>query len=120
MNGLRRASVHFLLRLHRLFAHGQVEDATVRVERGSPDEVGRGLAISPDGKRILVGYDRAHLLRLLDLETGKELHRFPLASNPRGLSISPDGRLAACGSLRGLVYLQRLPGTFPVERTPAP
>jgi TolB protein len=80
----------------------------------------RGLALSPDGRRILVGYDRTHILRLMDLETGKDIHRFPLANNPRGLSISPDGRLAACGSFRGLVYLLRLPGTFVVKRTPAP
>ncbi len=77
----------------------------------------RGLALSPEGKRILVSYDGTPMLRLVELETGKEIHRFELANNPRGLSISPDGRLAVCGSFRGLVYLWRLPGTFAIERT---
>jgi hypothetical protein len=43
-------------------------------------------------------------------------HRFQLPSFFReipgaaqGVAISPDGRYAACGSFRGLVYLFRLP-----------
>jgi WD40 repeat protein len=75
----------------------------------------RGLALSPDGKRILVGNDWPAMVRLLDLATGKEVQRFTLATNPRGLSFSRDGRLAASGSHRGVVYLWRMPGIFDVE-----
>jgi WD40 repeat protein len=72
----------------------------------------RGLALAPDGKHVLVGTDGAPMVRLLELATGKEVHRFPLATNPRGLSFSRDGRLAAGGSHRGVVYLWRMPGIF--------
>jgi WD40 repeat protein len=75
----------------------------------------RGLALSPDGTRILVGTDGTPMVRLLELATGKEVHRFALVTNPRGLSFSPDGRLAASGSHRSVVYLWRMPGIFDVE-----
>jgi hypothetical protein len=75
----------------------------------------RGLALSPDGKRILVGTDGRPTVRLLDLATGKEVHRFGLVTNPRGLSFSRDGRLAASGSWRGFVYLWRMPGIFDLD-----
>jgi DNA-binding beta-propeller fold protein YncE len=81
----------------------------------NPSDI-RGVALSSDGKRILAGTDGSNVVRLLDLATGKEVHRFELANNPRGLSFSRDGRFAASGSFRGLVYLWRLPGTFAVER----
>jgi hypothetical protein len=44
------------------------------------------------------------------------IHRFQLHSffsqipvAPEGVAISPDGRYAACGSVRGLIYVFRLP-----------
>jgi penicillin-binding protein 1A len=46
---------------------------------------------------------------------GKEIHRFTTVANPRGLSYSPDGRFAASGSWRGMVYLWRMPGIFDVD-----
>jgi WD40 repeat protein len=76
----------------------------------------RGLALAPDGKRILVGNDGyPPRVRLLDLATGKEVQRFTLVTNPRGLSFSRDGRLAASGSHRGVVYVWRMPGIFDSE-----
>jgi WD40 repeat protein len=75
----------------------------------------RGLALSPDGKRILVGGARSNEVRLLELATGREIHRFVLAAPARGLSFSRDGRLAASGSWRGFVYLLRMPGIFDDE-----
>jgi WD40 repeat protein len=69
----------------------------------------RGVALSPDGKRLLVGHSIPAVVRVVDLATGREVHRFSLATQPRGLSFSPDGRLGAGGSWRGLVYLWRLP-----------
>src|SRR5207237_553999 len=44
----------------------------------------RGLALSPDGKRILVGGHRSNEARLIELVTGKEIHRFELAAPAPG------------------------------------
>ncbi|HMF16372.1 MAG TPA: WD40 repeat domain-containing protein, partial [Gemmataceae bacterium] len=86
-----------------------------RLELGNNLSNIRGLALSPDGKQILVGHDGKPTVRLIELATGKEIHHFNLATNPRGLSFSPDGRLAAGGSWRGIIYLWRIPGLFDVE-----
>ena len=67
-----------------------------------------GLALSPGGRRILVGYDAPQIVRLIDLPGGEELHRFDLATSPRGLSFSPDESYAASGSHRGMIYLWKL------------
>jgi WD40 repeat protein len=75
----------------------------------------RGLALSPDGKHILTGTDGIPMVRLLELATGKEVHRFWLEVNPRGLSFSRDGRMAASGSWRGRVYVWRMPGIFDLD-----
>jgi WD40 repeat protein len=72
----------------------------------------RGVALSPDGKHILVGTNGPYMVRLLELASGKEVHRFSCPTSPRGLSFSRDGRLAAGGSWRGFVYLWRVPGIF--------
>jgi WD40 repeat protein len=72
----------------------------------------RGLALSPDGKRILVGGRRGNEVRLIELASGTEIHRFTLAAPARGLSFSRDGRLAASGTWRGFVYLWRMPMIF--------
>jgi WD40 repeat protein len=74
--------------------------------QGEPDSV----AVSPDGRRVLTAHTD-QTVRLRDLATGQELHRY--AATPqirtRGLAFSPDGRFAAAGSFRGWVYLWRLP-----------
>ena len=75
----------------------------------------RGVALSPDGRHILVGTNGPYLVRLLELASGKEVHRFNCLTSPRGLSFSRDGRLAAGGSWRGFVYLWRVPGIFDGE-----
>jgi tetratricopeptide (TPR) repeat protein/tRNA A-37 threonylcarbamoyl transferase component Bud32 len=72
------------------------------------DLADRSLAVCPDGRRFLLGRNYGRVVCVYDLTTGRELHRFPVATPPRGVSVSPDGR-AACGSFRGLVYLFALP-----------
>jgi WD40 repeat protein len=69
----------------------------------------RWLAITPDGERFLTNH-QDFSIRLRDLVTGRELHRFevPPEASPQGLSVSPDVRYAADGSFRGFVYLFRL------------
>ena len=75
----------------------------------------RGLALSSDGKRILVGGAHSTELRLIELANGKEIHRFTLAAPARGLSFSRDGQHAASGTWRGYVHLLRMPGIFDDE-----
>jgi tetratricopeptide (TPR) repeat protein len=72
----------------------------------------RSVAVRPGGREFLC-LQRDLTLRLRDGENGKELRRFTVAVTPRGVSISPDGRFAACGSDLGLVYLFRLPAPAP-------
>jgi WD40 repeat protein len=71
----------------------------------------RWLAVTPDGRRFLTNHQDL-TVRLHDLASGRELHRFdvPPGATPQGLSISPDVRYAADGSFRGFVYLFRLAG----------
>jgi len=71
-----------------------------------PDNV----TVSPYGG-LLVTSHRDQTVRIRDLATGKELHRFGTAphSGTRSLAVSPDARFAAGGSFRGWVYLWRLP-----------
>jgi WD40 repeat protein len=76
----------------------------------------RRLAISPDGQRYFGLHRNEPVLHLREIDSGKEIHRFEGFKSFRaslwemmGVTISPDGRFAACGSERGLVYLFRLP-----------
>jgi WD40 repeat protein len=64
-----------------------------------------GIAFSQDGKLMASGgYDNVkghYFARLWDVETGKELRRFPHGSNGygiRALAISPDGTMLATGA----------------------
>jgi len=69
----------------------------------------KDLAVSPDGRWLLTGHED-RTVRLRDVKSGKELHRFQMAdiNVPRGLSFSPDGRFAVAGSHRSWVYLWQL------------
>jgi WD40 repeat protein len=70
------------------------------------------LSFSADGKLLLTAAgdfydDRDRTARLWDVETGRESNKLNAADFPHGLScaaLSPDGRVAVCGSL-GVVYL---------------
>jgi WD40 repeat protein len=66
------------------------------------------LALSPDGRRLLTSHDDQSV-RLRDLSTGTELHRYENVRNSRGLTFSPDGRFGGSGSFRTGVYILRLP-----------
>src|SRR5262249_51556200 len=68
-----------------------------------PDRVGRGLAFSPDGKRLAECTDDGPTVRLWDVESGRLLHKLePPDREIHGhyhAAFSPDGKtLAAAGS----------------------
>jgi WD40 repeat protein len=69
----------------------------------------RWLAVTPDGRRFLTNH-QDFTVRLRDVATGDEVHRFtmPPGASPQGLSVSPDGRYAADGAYCGFVDLFRL------------
>lgn len=69
----------------------------------------KGMTVLPDHKRVITGHDNDHVVKVWDLDTAKELVRYKAENSPRGLAVSPDGRLLTCGSFRGRVYLWRLP-----------
>lgn len=72
----------------------------------------RGLALSPNRKRLLIGAAHRNEVRLIELESGLEVHRFMLPAPACGLSFSRDGRLAVSGTWRGFVQLWRMAGFF--------
>jgi WD40 repeat protein len=63
----------------------------------------------PDGRRVLLTHHEAFAVSLFDLEAGREQVRFQEDRRPNRAIVSPDGRFAACGSFRGMVYVFRLP-----------
>jgi WD40 repeat protein len=68
------------------------------------------VTVSPDGLTLVTGHTD-QTVRVRDLATGKEQHRFSIVprTGTRSLAVAPDGRFAAAGSFRGWVYLWRLP-----------
>lgn len=68
---------------------------------------GQKFALSPDGRRILVG--KIKKMQLLDLETGTELNSWKDLEAEVSVAISPDGELALSGEAFGPVSVWRLP-----------
>jgi WD40 repeat protein/DNA-directed RNA polymerase subunit RPC12/RpoP len=66
------------------------------------------MTASPDGRLALVGHSDGSV-RVLDLATGKETHRYDNCEAVRDFAFSPDGSLAAAGSFRRGVFVFSLP-----------
>jgi YVTN family beta-propeller protein len=64
-------------------------DAVIKV--GS---VPKYVAVTPDGKYLLVSNWCSYALSVVDLATNTEVHRLPMGPYPRGLAITPDSRTA--------------------------
>jgi WD40 repeat protein len=79
--------------------------------RGIPDAAGFGVAVfTPDGRHAVISGDTRGKWCLWDLDTGKEVRSYyvepPL--RPKGIEVSPDGRLAVCGNWRGSISIWRM------------
>jgi len=63
---------------------------------------------TPDGRLVLVAHDDGSV-RVLDLSTGKEMHRYDNCPAVRVFSISPDETYAVSASFRNGLRVYRLP-----------
>ena len=72
------------------------------------------MTASPDGRLGLVSHGDGSV-RVYDLASGKEIHRFDGAPKARGFSFTPDGNFAVAGSFRAGLYVFRLPNENPVK-----
>jgi tricorn protease-like protein len=94
----------------KLIADGgpiQIWDTSTGTEirRFEPQGSGFGMALSTDGKQLLLGEDfkgGKGMIELWDAENGKFLRRFPPQENPvESVALSPDGRIGATDSRDG-------------------
>jgi serine/threonine protein kinase/WD40 repeat protein len=67
------------------------------------------LTASPDGKQALVSVAIDGSVRVLDLRSGAERHRYLGCPNARSFSFSVDGSVAVAGSFRAGMFVFRLP-----------
>ncbi|MDX6227957.1 MAG: hypothetical protein QOI76_1347 [Frankiales bacterium] len=58
------------------------------------DVVPKYVAVSPDGKRLLVTNWCSYTLDVIDLKAWKVLKEIPVGAYPRGIAVSPDSRTA--------------------------
>ncbi len=71
-------------------------------------ENGWSMTPTPDGRLALVSHIDGSI-RVYDLATGQQIHRYDNCPLARAFSFSPDGTLAMAGSFRRGVYVFRLP-----------
>ena len=69
----------------------------------------RSMTASPDGRLGLARCKDESSLRVYDLASGKEIHRYGQARSAYGFSFTPDGDFAVAGSFRNGLYVFRLP-----------
>ena len=55
----------------------------------------RGIALSPDGKRLYLSDQTANALLIVDAATGAVVTRTALGKSPEGIYLSSDGKLLA-------------------------
>ena len=75
--------------LYRVNVKRLVIDQVIKV-----GPVPKYVAISPDGRYVLVSNWCGYNLSVVDRATGQEIHRIPLGPYPRGIVVTPDSRTA--------------------------
>src|SRR5213075_3324344 len=52
----------------------------------------RGIALSPDAKRLYISDQTANALRIIDVDKGSEIAKVPLGDSPEAIYVSADGK----------------------------
>jgi YVTN family beta-propeller protein len=73
--------------VYRVDMHRLVVDRAYRV-----GEVPKVVAVTPDGRYVLVSNWCSWDLSVVSTRTGQELRRIPIGPYPRGIAVTPDGR----------------------------
>lgn len=103
-NRILSGSHDFTVRLWQLDPARQLQELVI------PSYWVMGAAISPMGDRALSGTDADALVRLWDLSTGKEIHRFTgHTAGIRSVAFARDGTRALSASADGTVRVWGLP-----------
>ena len=75
------------------------------------------MTASPDGRLGLVNHEDGSV-RVYDLASGKEIHRYDGAPKARSFSFTADGNFAVAGSFRSGLFVFRLPNENRVKVNP--
>lgn len=76
------------------------------------------LDYDPETGRLLIsiGYNKMkHIISVIDINTGEELHRISLKNTVNSLSFMPDGQRIVYGTSKGRVYISDLDGNVEKE-----
>ncbi len=68
------------------------------------------MTASPRGRQALVTHEDESV-RVYDLASGKEIHKYEGCRKARAFSFTPDGKYAVAGSFRAGLFVYRLPAT---------
>jgi WD40 repeat protein len=72
------------------------------------------MTASPAGRLALVSHEDGSV-RVFDLASAKEIHRYDDCRKARAFSFTPDGHFAVAGSFRAGLFVFRLPSAEPVN-----
>jgi WD40 repeat protein len=73
------------------------------------------MTASPDGRLALANHQDGSV-RVYDLGSGKEIHRYDDCRKARAFSFSPDGYFAVAGSFRAGLFVLRLPAPAELQK----
>ena len=95
------STVRGLLGLNTGFVYRWHPERGFSVLPGSEGALPNGIQMTPDGKRVFLDLYLASQIRVLDLETGRELHTLDVPG-PDNLTWTRDGRLLVASHLGGM------------------